>query len=180
MGIDPADARAFPGFAQLDDRSVDDLRARLRPIRLRPGETLFRQGDTDASLYLLIEGSVDIVETPEPRRCRPVATRRARTVIGELGLLLNVPRTATVVASTDAVCWELTQQTFYSAIERSEAWAARLALAIASELAGRFVDVQRRADPARRGRQRARPQAGGAGAAAHAPARRVGVLIPVR
>jgi CRP-like cAMP-binding protein len=62
-------------------------------------------------------------------------------VIGELGLLLDVPRTATVVASTDAVCWELTQQTFYSAIERSEAWAARLALAIASELAGRFVDV---------------------------------------
>ena len=70
-----------------------------------------------------------------------MATRRARTVIGELGLLLDVPRTATVVASTDAVCWELTQQTFYSAIERSEAWAARLALAIASELAGRFVDV---------------------------------------
>jgi len=27
MGIDPADARAFPGFAQLDDRSIDDLRA---------------------------------------------------------------------------------------------------------------------------------------------------------
>ncbi len=139
MGIDPADARAFPAFAQLDDRSVDDLRARLRPIRLRPGETLFRQGETDASLYLLIEGSVDIVEAPDDGR--PVATRRARTVIGELGLLLNVPRTATVVASTDAVCWELTQQTFYSAIERSEPWAARLALAIASELAGRFVDV---------------------------------------
>jgi CRP-like cAMP-binding protein len=139
MGIDPTDARAFPAFAQLDDRSVDDLRARLRTIRLRPGETLFRQGETDASLYLLIEGSVDIVEAPGDGR--PVATRRARTVIGELGLLLNVPRTATVVASTDAVCWELTQQTFYSAIERSEAWAARLALAIASELAGRFVDV---------------------------------------
>ena len=120
-------------------RDVDDLRARLRPIRLRPGETLFRQGETDASLYLLIEGSVDIVEAPGDGR--PVATRRARTVIGELGLLLNVPRTATVVASTDAVCWELTQQTFYAAIERSEPWAARLALAIASELAGRFVDV---------------------------------------
>lgn len=139
MGIDPADARTFPAFAQLDDRSVDDLRARLRTIRLRPGETLFRQGETDASLYLLIEGSVDIVEAPDDGR--PVATRRARTVIGELGLLLNVPRTATVVASTDAVCWELTQQTFHSAIERSEPWAARLALAIASELAGRFVDV---------------------------------------
>jgi len=139
MGIDPADARAFPGFAQLDDRSIDDLRARLRPIRLQPGETLFRRGESNASLYLLMTGSVDIVE--EPGDGTPAATRRARTVIGELGLLLNVPRTATVVANTEAVCWELTQETFFSAIDRSEQWAARLALAIASELARRFVDV---------------------------------------
>jgi putative ABC transport system ATP-binding protein len=146
MSIDPADARAFPGFADLDARSVDDLRSHLRSIHLQQGETLFRQGDHDAALYLLVEGSVDIVQTPSagdrPEDRRPVATRRARTVLGELGLLLNVPRTATVVASTDVVCWELTQHTFSSAIERSEAWAARLALAIASELARRFVDVQ--------------------------------------
>jgi CRP/FNR family cyclic AMP-dependent transcriptional regulator len=146
MSINPADARAFPGFAQLDDRSIDDLRARLRSIHLQQGETLFRQGDRDPALYLLVEGTVEIVQTPRagdrPEDRQPVATRRARTVVGELGLLLNVPRTATVVASTDAVCWELTQNTFSSAIERSEAWAARLALAIASELARRFVDVQ--------------------------------------
>jgi CRP/FNR family transcriptional regulator, cyclic AMP receptor protein len=146
MSIDPADARAFPGFAHLDDRSVDDLRARVRSIHLQRGETLFRQGDRDAALYLLVEGTVDIVQATgagdRPGDRQPVATRRARTVLGELGLLLNVPRTATVVASTDAVCWELTQHAFSSAIERSEAWAARLALAIASELARRFVDVQ--------------------------------------
>jgi CRP-like cAMP-binding protein len=150
MSIDPADARAFPGLAHLDDRSLDDLRAHLRAIRLAPGETLFRQGDRDAALYLLVEGTVDIVQTPSaedrPEDHEPVATRRARTVVGELGLLLNVPRTATVVASTDAVCWELTEKTFSSAIERSEAWAARLALAIASELARRFVDVQAEID----------------------------------
>jgi len=140
MSIDPAAARAFPAFADLDDRSVDDLRARLRPIRLRPGGTLFRKGDANASLYLLIEGSVDIVEAPDDGR--PVATRAARTVIGELGLLLNVPRTATVVAGTDVLCWELTQQAFSAAIERGEPWAARLALAVASELAARFVDVR--------------------------------------
>ena len=139
VGIDPAEARTFPGFAGLDDRSLDDLRARTRPIRLQPGETLFRRGDAHAALYLLIRGSVDIVETDGDR---PVASRRARTVIGELGLLLDVPRTATVVAGTDVLCWEITQQAFSAAIERGEPWAARLALAVASELAGRFLDVR--------------------------------------
>ena len=118
----------------------------LRPIHLQQGETLFRQGDRDAALYLLVRGTVDIVQTADAgdpsAGPQPVATRRARTIVGELGLLLNVPRTATVVASTDAVCWELTQQTFSAAIERSEAWATRLALAIASELDRRFVDAQ--------------------------------------
>jgi CRP-like cAMP-binding protein len=141
MNIDRAEARAFPAFAHLDDRSLDDLRARLRLIPLRAGETLFRQGDRDAALYLLVEGSVDIVQTAGADE-RPVATLRARTVVGELGLLLNVPRTASVVARTDAVCWELTQHTFSSAIERAEPWAAQLAVAIASELARRFVDAQ--------------------------------------
>ena len=139
MGIDPADARAFPGFAQLDDRSIDDLRARMRPVRLRPGETLFHRGERNASLYLLFRGDVDIVETDGERA---VATRRARTVIGELGLLLDVPRTATVVAATDVLCWEITQQAFSAAIDRGEPWAARLALAVATELAARFVDVR--------------------------------------
>jgi CRP-like cAMP-binding protein len=143
MSIDPAEARTFPGFAELDDRSIDDLRTRMRPIRLQPGETLFRKGEQNASLYLLVKGSVDIVETDGDR---PVATRRARTVIGELGLLLNVPRTAGVVASTEALCWEITQQTFNAAIDRAEPWAARLALAIASELAHRFVDVRAELD----------------------------------
>jgi len=139
MSIDPADARAFPGFAQLDDRSIDDLRTRMRSVRLRPGETLFHRGEQDASLYLLFRGEVDIIETDGERA---VATRRARTVIGELGLLLDVPRTATVVAATDVLCWEITQQAFSAAIERGEPWAARLALAVASELAARFVDVR--------------------------------------
>jgi len=139
MSIDPADARAFPGFAQLDDRSIDDLRTRMRSVRLRPGETLFHRGEQDASLYLLFRGEVDIIETDGERA---VATRRARTVIGELGLLLDVPRTATVVAATDVLCWEITQQAFSAAIDRGEPWAARLALAVATELAARFVDVR--------------------------------------
>ena len=139
MSIDPADARAFPGFARLDDRSIDDLRTRMRSVRLRPGETLFHRGEQDASLYLLFRGEVDIIETDGERA---VATRRARTVIGELGLLLDVPRTATVVAATDVLCWEITQQAFSAAIDRGEPWAARLALAVATELAARFVDVR--------------------------------------
>jgi CRP-like cAMP-binding protein len=146
MSIDPASVQAFPEFAHLDDRSIDDLRTHLHPVHLRAGATLFAQGQRDGALYLLVEGTVDIVQTPEDGdrsgERRSVAARRAPAVLGELAMLLDVPRTASVVASTDVLCWQLSRNAFSSGIERSEAWAARLALAIAAELARRFIDVR--------------------------------------
>ena len=53
-----------------------------------------------------------------------------------------MPRTATVVVATDVLCSEITQRAFSAARATGEPWAARLALAIASELAGRFLDVR--------------------------------------
>ncbi|MCA1693624.1 MAG: cyclic nucleotide-binding domain-containing protein [Actinobacteria bacterium] len=144
MTIEPRAVRAFKDFAQLDDGAIDELRANLRPIVVPRGSTLFRQGDHDASIYLLVEGIVDVYVTlPEAGKRADsgptVATLEAKTVLGELGLLLGVPRTATIVARTDTVCWQITQESFSAAVERGEVWTTRLALAIASVLARRFV-----------------------------------------
>lgn len=170
MSIDPGAVRTFQEFAQLDDGAIDELRANLRPIALPQGSTLFRQGDYDASLYLLVEGMVDVCVTlpeagGEADVGHTVATLEARTVLGELGLLLGVPRTATIVTRTDTVCWQITRESFYAGVERGEVWTTRLALAVASVLAHRFVlaraEVTRHAvqlepgatEPARRGRE---------------------------
>jgi CRP/FNR family transcriptional regulator, cyclic AMP receptor protein len=144
MSIDSAVARTFPAFANLDDRSVEDLCTHLRPIQLRPGDVLFRQGERDTALYLLVEGTVDVCidSGGDASNGVPVAALRAGTVLGELGLLLDVPRTATIAAGTDVVCWQLTRESFSAAIDRSAAWAVQLTLTIASELARRFVDAR--------------------------------------
>jgi CRP-like cAMP-binding protein len=147
LSIETGEIRAFQEFAQLDDGEIDELRANLRPIILSQGSMLFHQGDYDASLYLLAEGMVDVCvtlpDTGERANARStVATLEAKTVLGELGLLLGVPRTASIIARSDTVCWQITQQSFYTAIERGNPWAARLALAVASALARRFVSAR--------------------------------------
>jgi CRP-like cAMP-binding protein len=140
MSIDPAALRAFPEFAQLDDAAIEQLRAHLRPIVLAPGSILFHQGDHDPSLYLLVEGTVEVrVRPPGGDDQVAVATLQARTLLGELGLLLGVPRTATILTRTRTVCWQISRDSFYAAVERGEAWTTRLALAIATVLARRFV-----------------------------------------
>jgi CRP/FNR family transcriptional regulator, cyclic AMP receptor protein len=147
LSIETDQIRAFPEFAELDDSEIDELRAHLQPIALSPGSMLFRQGDQDTFLYLLAEGTVDVCvtlpDTGERANTRStVATLEAKTVLGELGLLLSMPRTASIIARSDTVCWQITQQSFYAAIDRGDPWAARLALAIASTLARRFVSAR--------------------------------------
>jgi CRP-like cAMP-binding protein len=149
VGIDSTLARTFPAFARLDDRSIEDLCTHLHTIRLGKGDTLFRQGERDAALYLLVEGVVDIriaAGDADGSGTVHVNSRRAGTVLGELALLLDVPRTATIVARTDAVCWQLTRETFSAAIERNAAWAVQLTLTVATELARRFVDARAEMD----------------------------------
>jgi CRP-like cAMP-binding protein len=175
LNIEIKEIRTFQEFAQLNDDELDELRANLRPIILGQGGTLFHQGDCDTSLYLLAEGMVDVCVTMPDTAGRAgtrstVATLEAKTVLGELGLLLGVPRTASIVAGSETVCWQITQENFYAAVERGHTWAARLALAVASTLARRFVSA--REEVARHIIQ-LEPEA-------HEPARKVRELVQLR
>lgn len=83
---------------------------------------LFRQGNHGTSLYLLVEGMVDVSVTL-PRageRANPgstVATLEAKTVLGELGLLLGASSTASIIARSDRVCSQITRGSFYAVID---------------------------------------------------------------
>jgi CRP/FNR family transcriptional regulator, cyclic AMP receptor protein len=64
------------------------------PVRLAPGQTLFREGETGDCMYVLLDGSADVfvgeilVESATPG-----------ALLGEMALVDSSPRTATVVAT---------------------------------------------------------------------------------
>jgi hypothetical protein len=80
------------------------VRARLRSIvekRFKAGETVFRQGDKADRLYVIGKGQADVIrETPG---CEDVLLVRLGEgqFFGEIGILGDTPRTATVRAATD-------------------------------------------------------------------------------
>ncbi len=80
------------------------IRARLRSIeekRYRAGDIVFRQGDPPDRLYVIGKGEVDVIrETPgEPD---VVLTRLGKgQFFGEIGIISDTPRTATIRAATD-------------------------------------------------------------------------------
>jgi hypothetical protein len=102
--------RAVPFLAPLPLQSLEFLGERLEDVELAAGQTLFDRGDHGDRFYVLHEGALEIV--------LPDATKveRAPAFVGEIALLRDVPRTATVRAATEASLWALERADFLGAV----------------------------------------------------------------
>jgi len=88
-----------PIFDKFDRVSLHAVAAQCGFASFPVGETIMRQGDRDTFAYLILDGAVDIfVEIPGDRI--HMATVGPPRIVGELGALTDMPRTATVVVKT--------------------------------------------------------------------------------
>jgi MFS family permease len=86
------------------------LAAALTRVELPSGATLFSRGDAGDRFYVLADGTLAI-ELPDG-----VKHEAAPAFVGEIALLRDVPRTATVRAETDALLWALGRTEFLDAV----------------------------------------------------------------
>jgi cAMP-dependent protein kinase regulator len=86
-----------PLFGALDSRALAKLIGRVRVVDVAAGETLFRQGDPADSLYVVADGAVvPIAESPKGRT--RLGVLEPGSFFGEIGLVTNQPRNATIEA----------------------------------------------------------------------------------
>jgi MFS family permease len=112
--VDPVRLRllqAIPIFSPLSPPVLEQLAARLAPVRAHAGDEIIRYGDFGDRFYVVRTGEVEVVvEADEPRREGP------GTYFGEIALLRDVPRTATVRAVTDVELFALDRDDFIPAV----------------------------------------------------------------
>jgi CRP-like cAMP-binding protein len=103
--------RAIPIFSPLPAPVVEGLAARLEPVRLGPGEEVVRQGDSGDRFYVVAAGEVEVTIDGQPQ-----GTLGPGEHFGEIALLRDVPRTATVKALTDVELYALEREDFLAAV----------------------------------------------------------------
>lgn len=97
----------------------------LRPIakaaqinEFRPGEVIFKEGDKADALHLIRSGSVTVAKTFDNREI-PMAYVAAGNYVGEMGLLGNSDRSATVRATVKTETISLDSDTFLDLLQKS-------------------------------------------------------------
>lgn len=134
---DGVSLQAFGPLQKLNHKEVAALAKEATLVVLPPGETLFQQGDRGTSLYLLVAGHIEVHVEVQGSPPYHLATLGPGSMLGEVGLVIDVPRTASAVANTEAELWEIRRATFEAAIDAGRTWSSALLLAIARELAKR-------------------------------------------
>ncbi len=100
-----------PIFAPLPGASLEHLAGRLTPLRLDPGTVVVKEGDAGDRFYIVAEGEVEVTADGGT-----VSRLGAGGYFGEIALLRDVPRTATVVAKTQVVLYALDREDFLAAV----------------------------------------------------------------
>eukprot|EP00468_Gymnochlora_sp_CCMP2014_P003604 CAMPEP_0167753154 /NCGR_PEP_ID=MMETSP0110_2-20121227/7548_1 /TAXON_ID=629695 /ORGANISM="Gymnochlora sp., Strain CCMP2014" /LENGTH=761 /DNA_ID=CAMNT_0007638873 /DNA_START=3 /DNA_END=2288 /DNA_ORIENTATION=+ len=98
-------------FRGLKEEHTDKIIELMYKVTYRKGQIPITQGDRGDRLYVVETGLFE-VRVKKDGKERAVAQRGAGTLFGELALMYNAPRAATVVALTDADTWVVDRFTF--------------------------------------------------------------------
>ncbi|KAG0171797.1 hypothetical protein DFQ30_000337 [Apophysomyces sp. BC1015] len=99
-------------FRNLDEEQHQDVVNAMAEKHIQKGETVIKQGGVGDYFYVVESGTFDCVKTVGGSPPTKVAHYEAGGSFGELALMYNAPRAATIVALSDAVLWALDRVTF--------------------------------------------------------------------
>lgn len=127
------DLRRVPLFNGLDDAQLRWLLDNSEWVAAREGEVLMREGEPGEALYIIIEGEVEVTKRAGNTDVL-LAVRGTNEIMGEMSLLENRPRTATVRVTRNSELVKISRQTFDKLINQNPAASLTILRTVSSRL----------------------------------------------
>ncbi|MGI9483165.1 MAG: cyclic nucleotide-binding domain-containing protein [Hyphomicrobiales bacterium] len=126
--------RRIPLFAQIDPSKLKLLAFTSERIAFEADQVLFKQGDEGDAAYVIMEGEADvIIDTPAGEIV--LATVGRNDFVGEIAILCDVPRTATIRAKSALDTLKVSKEHFIRLISEFP----EMGIEVMRELADRLV-----------------------------------------
>jgi len=131
--------RNIPMFANIEPSKLKLLAFTSERMAFKDGDMLFRQGEQGDSAYVIIAGEADVI-VDTPKGPLTVAKLKRNDIVGEIAILCDVPRTATVRAATKLEAMVIAKDLFFRLIMEFP----QMAVEIMRELARRLDATNRK------------------------------------
>jgi signal transduction histidine kinase len=123
--------RAFPG---IKPDEIEQLIAHSKVRSYPPGTVLCRENAIEETFYMILEGEVEVTKVINNNDVRLLKTLGAGDFFGEMALIHNAPRAATVTAKTALTTLELDKDSFERVLKNTSS----IAMAMVSEISDRL------------------------------------------
>jgi CRP-like cAMP-binding protein len=131
--------RNIPMFANIEPSKLKLLAFTSERMAFKDGDVLFRQGEQGDSAYVIIGGEADVI-VDTPKGPLTVAKLKRNDIVGEIAILCDVPRTATVKAASKLEAMVIAKDLFFRLIMEFP----QMAVEIMRELARRLDATNRK------------------------------------
>ena len=121
--------RKVPLFAGLDNKELDEIASSMRERRFKAGDTVTQEGAGGVGFFVVEEGQADVNVGGEAK-----GSVGPGDYFGEIALINESPRTATLTARTDMLCYGMTPWDFRPLVESNSAIAWKLLTAMAQKM----------------------------------------------
>jgi CRP/FNR family cyclic AMP-dependent transcriptional regulator len=131
--------RKIPLFSKIEPARLKLLAFTSEHVEFQPGEAVCRQGDAGDAAYIVLEGAADVVVQSDSGPVK-VATIGRNDIVGEIAILCDVPRTATVVATAPLVALRVSKDGFFNLVTQFP----QVGVEVMHELASRLLQTTQR------------------------------------
>ena len=121
--------KKVPLFAGLNDKELQEIATSMRERRFKAGATVTQEGAGGVGFFVVQEGEADVTVAGEAR-----GSVGPGDYFGEIALINESPRTATITARTDMVCYGMTPWDFRPLVESNSAIAWKLLTAMSEKM----------------------------------------------
>jgi CRP-like cAMP-binding protein len=108
--------RQIPLFANIDTAKLKLMCFASERLTFKPGQVICGQGEPGDAAYIIVDGEAE-VSVATPTGPLKVAVLSRNDIVGEIAILCDVPRTATVTAGTQLVTLKVTKELFLRLIK---------------------------------------------------------------
>ena len=124
-----------PLFAELSRKDLTALARVTEDVDVGPGKVLCKEGRPAEEFFVIMDGEVEVT-----RRGKKLATRQRGDFFGEIALVLDTPRTATVTAKTPIRFFVLTRRSFLRVLDQHPGIERKVMRALARRLVSTSSD----------------------------------------